>query len=282
MESKHRSPETPSEPYASLLLDQREANEHLALAALHAREEAEDAHSGRILAEDESDALRAAAQLSQRLLGSVGHHLRNPLSTIFVAAELLAAPDLPAERRVWLARSIIESGQRMGRMLDQLSSFTQGRVRGALELTLAPCDLSRTCWNVVEEMRVISVRPIVLRTEGDLRGSWDEARLSQVLSSLVGNALDLAVPTAGVTVRGRREGNWAIVEVETENASLLEGVAQSLFSALRSDGPPGPDATSHVRLGLFISREVALSHDGSLEAQCDAGKVTFVLRLPCP
>ncbi|MET0794366.1 MAG: hypothetical protein ABW061_22780 [Polyangiaceae bacterium] len=72
MQSKDRSPETPSEPHASLLLEQREANEHLLLAALRALEEAEDAHSGRIFAEHESDVVRTAAQLSQRLLGRVG------------------------------------------------------------------------------------------------------------------------------------------------------------------------------------------------------------------
>jgi len=279
MGPKEFFPETPSQPHASVLRDQLDANEQLLLAALRAQEEAEEARSGRIVAQDESDELRATAQLRERMLGIVGHDLRNPLNTMVVAAELLASGKHP-EKSAWFASRIIESGRRMARMIDQLTSFTRARVGGGLLLDLAECDLARICWNVVEDLKLSTGLPIQLAAAGELRGVWDEDRVTQVLSNLITNALDHAAPGTLVRVNAKEKGEHVVVEVGNEGLCIPVELAQSIFSAFRRAESATSRGTKHLGLGLFISSEIALAHGGTLAVVSGEGRTTFTLELP--
>jgi signal transduction histidine kinase len=273
-------PETPSQPHASVLRDQLAANEQLVLAALRAQEDAEAARSGRAIAEGESDALRAAAQFRERLLGIIGHDLRNPLNSIVVAAQLLAEGNNLPGRGVWLASRIIESGQRMGRMIDQLANFTRARSGGGFELELVPCDLAHICRDVVEELQLGSTRAVLLSADGNIWGTWDRDRIAEVLSNLLSNAIDHAATSTAVLVRAGGNSSWVLVEIENEGASIPPELIDSIFNAFRRTRTDVQREAGHLGLGLYISREIALAHGGSLEVQSAMGRTTFSLRLP--
>jgi signal transduction histidine kinase len=287
MPSNDPFPEIPSQPHASVLRDQLEANERLVLAALRAQEEAEDARSGRILAEDESDGLRvtaaelvATAEFRERLLGIIGHDLRNPLNTIVVAAQLLAEGGGLQKRDVGLASRIVDSGRRMGRMIDQLANFTRARLGGGFELDLAQCDLAAICRNVVEESRLSSGAQISFDTVGDLVGRWDADRLAEVLSNLIGNAADHAASGTPVLVRAHDEGSWIVTQIQNEGVCIPPELVPTIFDAFRRARKDARRDSGHLGLGLYISREIALSHGGSLAVKSANGETTFSLRLP--
>jgi signal transduction histidine kinase len=280
MQPNDHFPETPSQPHASVLRDQLEANEQLVLAALRAQEEADAAHSGRVTAEGESDELRAAAQFRERLLGIIGHDLRNPLNSIVVAAQLLAEGNNLPGRGIWLASRIIESGQRMGRMIDQLANFTRARSGGGFELNLVPCDLANICRNVIEELQLGSTRPLSFTVDGNVWGTWDRDRIAEVLSNLMSNALDHAAASTVVLVRARENSGWAVVEIENEGVGIPPELVDSIFNAFRRTRTDVQREAGHLGLGLYISREIALAHGGSLEVQSETGRTTFSLRLP--
>jgi signal transduction histidine kinase len=287
MPSNDHFPETPSQPHASVLLDQLEANEQLLLAALRAQEDAEDAHSGRIMAEDENDGLRttaaqlvATAEFRERLLGIIGHDLRNPLNTIVVAAQLLAGGGKLQKQDEWLASRIVDSGRRMGRMIDQLANFTRARLGGGFDLDLALCDLATICRNVVEESRLSSGAQISFVTTGDLVGRWDADRLAEMLSNLIGNAADHAASGTPVLVRAHDDGSWIVAEIENEGACIPPELIPTIFEAFRRARKDARRDSGHLGLGLFISREIAISHGGSLDLKSADGKTTFSLRLP--
>ena len=287
MHSDDQFPETPSQPHASVLVDQRDANEQLVLATLRAQEDAEQAHSGRIIAESESDELRAAsaalvdaAQFRERLLGIIGHDLRNPLNSIVMAAELIAGGKTPPERSVWLANRILESGQRMARMIDQLADFTRARVGGGLVLELRSCDLAVVCRNVVEELELASRKQIGLVATGDCSGTFDEDRVAEALSNLVGNELDHATEGTPVLVRVAAGGGWLVAEIENEGVGISAEQLASIFDAFRHNRTDVRRQAGHLGLGLFISREIAQAHGGTLDGQSTGGKTTFSLRLP--
>jgi len=278
--------ETPSQPHASLLLDQCDANEHLVLAALRAQEEAEEAHSSRIVAEDESDHLRAKAaelvatgELRERLLGIIGHDLRNPLSAMVMAAQLLEQANLPPQP-TWLAQRIVASGLRMERMIDQLADLTRSRLGGGFELELAPCNLAELCKDIVDELRLGSSVPIRLETSGALVGRWDADRVSAVLSNLIGNAIGHAAPGTPVQVAGREGEAGVVVEVRNQGLAIPAEQQEQIFSAFgRASSSAGRDS-GHLGLGLYIGRQIALAHGGTLEVESSLAGTVFTLRLP--
>jgi len=280
-------PETPSEPHASLLLSQREANEQLLLAALRAHEDADEANSSRMVAESESDLLRmkaadlaATAEFRERLLGIIGHDLRNPLNSMVVAAQLLRKKDHFKEADVRLLDRVVDSGMRMGRMIDQLANFTRARLGGGFELNVAPCDVGEICLTVIAELRLSSDREIRLDTNGALEGEWDADRLAEVLSNLIGNATRHATPATTVRVRARAVDLGVIVDVHNQGPDIPAELLSTIFSAFARGQHDSRRNDGHLGLGLYVSREVALSHGGTLQVESAEGNTTFTLCLP--
>jgi len=286
MQSKDHLPEPFSQSHASLLIEQREANEQLLLAALHAQEDAEDAHLGRIVAEDESDELRvkaaelaATAELRERLLGIIGHDLRKPLNAMLIAAQILEQEPAPLVA-TQLAKRIVSSGRRMARMIDQLADFTRARLGGGLKLELALCDLAEICENVVEEQQLTSGMPVRLTVSSGLEGRWDADRLAVVLSNLIANAAAHASPGTTVLVYARAEASGVAVDVRNKGAAIAPEQLEQIFAALSRGNEEREQETDHLGLGLYISREIAIAHGGTLVVQSSTEGTTFSLHLP--
>ena len=239
------------------------------------------------MAEGESDQLRvkaaelaAAAEFRERLLGIIGHDLRNPLQTIVVAAELLQAGGKLPEKDLWIVRRIADSGQRMGRMIDQLANFTRARLGGGFNLELTLCDMGVICRDVVEELRLSSGAEILFIATGRSEGRWDGDRISEVLSNLIGNATNHATPGTPVRVYARDEGSDVVVDVRNEGTDIAPERLESIFSAFGRPQSERQRENGHLGLGLYISREILVAHQGVLDVQSAAGKTTFSFRLP--
>ena len=145
--------------------------------------------------------LSRAVHISEMFVGILSHDLRNPLGAILGGAQLLGSAPLSADRSTRILSLIVSSGERMGRMIDQLLDFTRSRLGEGIPLERGPLDLAEVARQAVEESEAATAgTSIRLTTKGDTSGTWDKDRLSQVLSNLVGNALQHGRPTSGVDV----------------------------------------------------------------------------------
>ena len=282
MPSDLRSP-TKSEPPlsgdAAVLSQQRDANEHLVLAAMRAGDEA-DAQADRAeeLAHHAAE-LRSVAEFRERLIGIVGHDLRNPLNTMLMASGLLLAHGDLGDADARLVSRIVNSGERMARMITQLLDFTRARLGGGFPLTLARADLGAICSNIVDELRLSSSAAIRLTVAGDLGGTWDADRLSEVVSNLTSNAIDHAAAATPVVIDVHGDDGWVVAAITNHGACIPAADLPMIFEAFR-----GTESTErgagHLGLGLYISSEVVRSHGGTLAVRSSDGTTTFTMRLP--
>ncbi len=106
----------------------------------------------------------------ERMMGVLGHDLRNPLNAITLSSDLLLRrAERSAEDRKQLGR-IRRAADRMKEMIETLLDFTRLRF-GAFPLSFRPADLGEIARGVVDEMRAGKPdRPIELRVRGALRG----------------------------------------------------------------------------------------------------------------
>ena len=75
-------------------------------------------------------------------------------------------------------------------MITDLIELTRVRLGSGVSINPAPTGMRHICTNVIEEMRAIYPnRSFELTCAEELSGEWDEAKLSQVLSNLLGNAI---------------------------------------------------------------------------------------------
>lgn len=240
-------------------------------------------------ATDITDQKRAQEQLAQALvfreqmMGILGHDLRNPLSAVrALSTLLLRREDLPKKARESVAE-IDRAGQRMLEMIGTLLDFTNSRFKGAPPIAPVPTDLHAVCGGVVDELRAAEPgRTIELDLGGEGRGTWDPARIAQVVSNLVANALEHGAKDGPVRVSIGGDEEDAVLEVLNQGPAIPPELMAVMFepfcrgSALRD--------ASHARglgLGLYVVSQVVSAHGGSIAVHSTAERgTTFTLRLP--
>jgi len=217
---------------------------------------------------------RELAEFREMFIGMLGHDLRNPVASIVMSASGLRRDQLDpkdAEK----AEIIIRGGQRMERMITQLLEFTRARLGGGFPIDARAGDLGKICRHVVEEFAA----NIQVEVEGDVTGTWDEDRLEEVISNLVGNAVEYARPGTAVIVRAYAHGPEVVVEIVNQGDPIPADILPFIFQPFRR-ARPEPSVTGNLGLGLYIAHEIAHAHGGTLDAHSADGRTTFVMRLP--
>jgi signal transduction histidine kinase/DNA-binding NarL/FixJ family response regulator len=224
--------------------------------------------------------LSRTLQYSEMFAGILGHDLRNPLNAIMAAAQLIERRSSAVELTKPVRR-ILHSGDRMSRMIAQLLDFTRVRVGRGLRLQRTAIDLAELGAHVVDELRTAhDGAHIELTTRGSAHGHWDGDRIAQVMSNLVGNALEHGRAGAPVVV-ALDGGDPAAVRVTVENHGAIPAhLLPILFDPFRTTRHKG-ERSSGLGLGLFISKEIIEAHGGDVVAATDPEQGTrFTITLP--
>ncbi|HET8538848.1 MAG TPA: ATP-binding protein [Anaeromyxobacter sp.] len=224
------------------------------------------------------------AKLQEQLMAVVGHDLRAPLSAITMAAAAMSKRgELPPAQATSLAR-IQSSAARMASIIRDLSDFSQARRGLGIAIQKGRVDLGDVCRRVLIEFdRGEGSARLPLITEGDLVVEADEGRIGQVVSNLVGNALQHGVG-APMQVRATGRGEEVVLTVRNEGPPIppasLPHVFEPFWKGHGSDqGQSRRDGS--IGLGLFIVREIVKAHDGTVEVRSEAGSgTTFTVILP--
>ena len=215
-----------------------------------------------------------------QFLAVLGHDLRTPLSVVLTTATLVARE---GDTGAKAAARIVSSVERMRRLVSDLLDLTRTRLGSGIPIMPAPVDLDVIGRDGVSEFRAIHPEcRLEFHSEGDLRGNWDRDRLAQVLSNLIGNALQHGEPGGPVDVTARVDAEHVVVEVHNEGSPIPECASGE---HLRAHGAPraGERATqtTSLGLGLHIVREVVLAHGGTVAVTSTASEgTTFSVRLP--
>ncbi|MDO9016026.1 MAG: HAMP domain-containing sensor histidine kinase [Deltaproteobacteria bacterium] len=228
-----------------------------------------------------SEELSRAVLLSEMFVGILSHELRNPLSAILAGAQILGQ-DIPRVRAIRVLARISASGARMGRMIEQLMDFTRARLGNGIPLDRSALDLAQLAHGVVDEARAESPASVLrLTTDGDALSACDRERVIQVLSNLVGNALQHGDPSGAIEVAvDGADAAYVVVTVQNQGA-IPPHLVPVVFSPFRGALHERGAATSQgLGLGLYVARQIALAHGGELSVQCTDVRTTFTLRLP--
>lgn len=234
---------------------------------------------------DAEERLRSTVEFRERFLGIVGHDLRNPLNAIGLSARALLLRGVREEREIRAVQRIISSADRMARMIAELLDVTRIRLGDGLPIHTRTIDVCALTRDAIEELEALEPgAKITLTADGDGTGEWDPDRLTQVVSNLVGNALQHGKTAAPVRVRvdGRSEEE-VVLSVHNDGEPIPAELLPDLFEPFRrgTAGPKPSHAKDGLGLGLYIVHQIILAHRGTLRAESsvDAGTI-IVARLP--
>jgi hypothetical protein len=237
------------------------------------------------LAEAQRTYTEAIDRARQMFLGILSHDLRGPLNAIILSARvLLRTAQLDAELHQ-IASGISTSADAMARMIADLLDFTGAGLAQAMPLSRAAMDLESVCAEVVQEIRAAHpAADVRFQARGDLTGEWDADRLRQVVSNLLGNAVHHGGGAGPVEVSASGEGSHVRLTVRNGGPPIPPDALTTIFDPLVRVSLPNVQKRRRpgsIGLGLYIAREVARSHGGTIDATSsrEAG-TAFTLRLP--
>ncbi|WP_131671186.1 GAF domain-containing sensor histidine kinase [Pseudomonas parakoreensis] len=222
---------------------------------------------------------RETAELREQFIAVLGHDLRNPLFAISAGAEMLLRkhPDLAIEVRV---RNILGSAQRATRLVDDVLDFARGRLGKGIPVNIQPCaDLTEAVQQVVTEIRNVHPQRTIHASIGDLQGlPCDRARIAQLLSNLLANAVAHGDPAGDIEVIAQVEHDVLMLAVKNQG-HIPEAVLPHLFQPYSRPSASTPQAG--LGLGLYIASQIAQSHGGHLHVASTAQSGTlFTFSLP--
>jgi signal transduction histidine kinase len=223
---------------------------------------------------------RTAAEL---FIGILGHDIRNPLATISMSSQVLVRKgQLTAEA----AAPIVNAAARIKAIVEQVVDFTRGQSDGVMPLNRAPGDLALQLTKVVQETQVRHpARCVRLERSGEFDGAWDEGRMGQLLSNLLGNALLYGARESVITVKMWAQPASVCFSVHNEGPAIAESERDRIFRplerGLQFDERGERREPSGLGLGLYICREIVHSHGGTLLLDStEADGTTFTVTLP--
>lgn len=223
------------------------------------------------------------SRLREMFLGVLGHDLRSPLGSIIAGASFLADEGKLAGPNNELVRRIGNSGRRMSKLIDELLDLTRSRLGSGIPIKREDMDLEQAAKDAISE--VVSFSPdarVEFTATGDLRGNWDSARLSQVLSNLINNAVQYGGEHGAVTVT--LEGKQSEVQMRVHNLGPPihpDAIARIFEPFKNTSTDANPEPRSGLGLGLYIAKQIVDAHKGDVSVASDAERgTTFTVRLP--
>ncbi len=232
----------------------------------------------------QAQALAAADQRKDEFIAVLAHELRNPLSPIATAVDLIRARDAEgahAEVLDMVARQV----DHMRRLLEDLLDASR-MSRGMLTVKKRRVDFKEVVEHAVEVARPLleqrSHRLRVQLAQAPLPVLGDHQRLVQVAVNLLTNAAKYTDPGGVVTVRVGAVDERAVLRVRDTGVGIPQDMLERVFDLFRNPEQHHRHPQTGLGLGLTLVRSIVAAHGGTVRAESPGpgGGSEFVVALP--
>jgi PAS domain S-box-containing protein len=229
-------------------------------------------------------AAESAARLRARFLDIAAHELRTPLSAFSLLLDLTYRQLEHHGRPVQLS-----TVQRLQRQADRLSRLVADLLdvsrleRGALSLRCEPTDMVSLISECLDDFRLRAPRrPLsFFKPDGPVESSLDRARIHQVLSNLLDNAIKYTPDTTPIEVTVEQARRRLRVSVKDFGGGICKELQEALFSPFARGCSDHEGRFGGMGLGLYICRSIVELHGGTIGVSSKEGAgSTFSFELP--
>lgn len=218
-------------------------------------------------------------------LGILGHDIRSPLGAISMTAQILPLAGTLNEKQSKLVSQIGGCTSRINQIVTDLLDLTRARIGTKLPIVRAHMNIGTLAKQMVDEIHIQNPdHTIPVETSGDLNGEWDVTRLGQVLTNLISNAVQYGSKTLPIDVKLIGDDKKVTITVHNSGTPIppenLGDIFHS-FSRASLSANVNNGITTNLGLGLFIAREIVISHEGTVSVTSDESTgTTFTIELP--
>ena len=194
-------------------------------------------------------------------LAILSHDLRNPIGSMKMSAQLTLNIGPLNKRQTMLVSQIIASAGRATEIINHLLDLSRARLGSGLQIIKKPMDMAFVGRQLVDEMRAMHPsRTFKLEISGETEGKWDKARIGQVFSNLLGNAVQYGFKDSPIGVMIKGDPEAVLVSVHNDGVPIAPNAIGLIFDALARGG--GEKEPTNLGLGLYITKQIVCAHGG--------------------
>ena len=231
---------------------------------------------------------QAAIRAREEFVSIASHELRTPLTPLRNQIQLLQRvmsrgelSNYPAEKLKKMLESADRQVDRMSRLVNELLDISRATA-GRLQLDVKPCDLCEIVRETTDRFADVlagaGCKLQIFCPPEPVIGEWDRLRLEEVVTNLLMNAMKYA-PEAPIEINVTGEQSKAKLAVRDHGPGIPISEQERIFD--RFERVITPKRVGGFGLGLYISREIAQAHGGTLRVSSVPGEgAEFALELP--
>ena len=225
-----------------------------------------------------------AKRLKDEFLATLSHELRTPLNALLGWIQLVKSGQLSEEKRERALTAIERSARVQAQLTSDLLDIS-GVITGKMRLQMEPTRMQPLVEDVMDSLRpTAESKGVTCREQvvGQEALMLDPARIQQILTNLMANAIKFTPKGGAVDLSVRREGEELVMEVRDTGVGIQPAFLPHIFERFRQAdaGPTRP--VGGLGLGLSIVKELAERHGGHVSAVSAGANqgATFTVRLP--
>jgi sigma-B regulation protein RsbU (phosphoserine phosphatase) len=238
---------------------------------------------GLVSAKTQAEATAAAehetSMLREQFIAVLGHDLRNPMAALAAGIRMIGDRETLSVRGQLVVKEMSASVVRATALIENVLDFARGRLGDGLALTRSPAAIAPVLDQVVAEIRTIAPdRQIMTHFSIGQLVNCDPARVAQLASNLIGNAVTHGAPGIPIDVEAATTDGKFILSVANGGVPIPPAARAQLFQpffrgAIRR-------SQQGLGLGLFIVNEIAKAHGGTMEVASSEEETRFTFSMP--
>lgn len=224
-----------------------------------------------------ADSLQKAEALRRDMTADIAHELRTPLAVMRGNLEAMLDGVYPSDAEH--LQPVLNQVHLLTRLVEDLRTLALAEA-GQLPLTKRSVDLKPLIDAALDSFRAnAAAQRVTLTANAGERlpaVEIDPDRVQQTIGILIANALRHTPADGRITVRLRRESDYAVIEVADTGAGIPSDDLPHIFERFYRADKSRSRESGGSGLGLAIAKSIVQAHGGSIGATSEVGKGTTV------
>ena len=209
--------------------------------------------------------LKLQIQQLEKFSADVSHELKNPLTSLQSAMELIDKETVSSENKQKLYKNMLNDIKRMNQLISDISKFTRLKAEIELEknqfidLNLFLDELPSMFANNQKEIELI-----VNQCEENIQLLGNKNKLIQVFVNLIENSISLSPKQSKILIEVKKINKKMItIKIYDQGMGIEKNASEKVFDRFYTDRHE--NYKNHTGLGLSIAREIITHMDGKLQ-----------------
>lgn len=215
--------------------------------------------------------------LTGRMIRTIAHDIRNPLTNITLASEQLRNDIGPGNEDAQLYTDIINrNSARINQLISSLLNNTRS-TQPDLELLpveIVVLDAIETC---ADRIQLKNIKLATIGLDGQTKAHIDKDKLKTAIANILTNAIEAmeATKLPVLTITSSKKKEVVVVTITDNGKGMTSDTLSHLFDPFYTNRPGG------MGLGMTAVQQIVQQHDGSITVQSSPGKgSSFEIQLP--